>query len=118
MAVQEKKVQLLKEEFEKHDLHESDIEEKFIRGSGKGGQKVNKTSSTVYLKHLPTGIEIKCGEERERETNRFLARRYLLERYKEEVLKIKTDRQIKADKIKKQKKRRTRRTKNSEDSTN
>lgn len=111
MAIQEKKVQALREEFEKHGLREVDIEEKFIRGSGKGGQKVNKTSSTVYLKHLPSGIEIKCGEERERETNRFLARRLLLEKYKEEVLHIQTERQLLAAKVKKQKARRSRRNK-------
>jgi protein subunit release factor B len=111
MAVQEKKVQLLKEEFEKYGLREVDIEEKFIRGKGRGGQKVNKTSSTVYLKHIPSGIEIKCSEERERETNRFLARRYLLDRYKEEILDIKSAREIQSNKTKKQKKRRIRRSK-------
>jgi protein subunit release factor B len=111
MTVQEKKVQLLKEEFEKYGLREVDIEEKFIGGRGRGGQKVNKTSSTVYLKHIPSGIEIKCGEERERETNRFLARRYLLDRYKEEILDVKSARKIQSDKTKKQKKRRIRRSK-------
>src|SRR6185436_10588305 len=44
-------------------IHESDLIEKFILGSGKGGQKVNKTSSCVYLKHIPTGIEVKCQQD-------------------------------------------------------
>ena len=51
--------------------------EKFIQGSGAGGQKINKTSSCVYLKHLPTGIEVKCQGERSREINRQLARQEL-----------------------------------------
>lgn len=58
-------------------LKERDLEEHFVRGSGKGGQKINKTSNCVCLTHLPTGIVIKCHRERERETNRFLARRAL-----------------------------------------
>jgi protein subunit release factor B len=55
----------------------SSLLEKFIQGSGSGGQKINKTSSCVYLKHLPTGIEVKCQGERSRETNRQLAREEL-----------------------------------------
>ena len=48
-----------------------ELVEKFITGSGSGGQKINKTSSCVYLKHVPTGIEIKCQRERSRELNRY-----------------------------------------------
>ena len=51
--------------------------EKFVRGSGAGGQKINKTSSCVFLKHLPTGLCIKCQLDRSREMNRFLAKREL-----------------------------------------
>ncbi|MBM3201756.1 MAG: peptide chain release factor-like protein [Chlamydiae bacterium] len=111
MAVQDKKVQALKEEFLEFGILEKDIEEKFVKGSGSGGQKINKTSSTVYLKHLPTGIEVKCGKERERETNRFLARRLLIDRFKEEILGIKSKKTVALEKIKKQKKRRERRSK-------
>ncbi|NQT07372.1 MAG: peptide chain release factor-like protein, partial [Candidatus Omnitrophica bacterium] len=56
----------------------ADVEEKFIRSSKKGGQKVNKTSTCVYLKHKPTGIEVKCQKERSQVLNRFLARRILV----------------------------------------
>ena len=56
---------------------ERDLEESFVRGSGKGGQKVNKTNNCVCLVHRPTGLVIKCHREREREINRFLARRAL-----------------------------------------
>lgn len=55
----------------------STLIEKFIQGSGAGGQKINKTSSCVYLKHLPTGIEVKCQGERSREINRQSAREEL-----------------------------------------
>ena len=58
-------------------IRENDLVEKFILGSGKGGQKINKTSSCVYLKHLPTGIEVKCQASRSRETNRQTAREEL-----------------------------------------
>ncbi|MBP6218922.1 MAG: peptide chain release factor-like protein [Oligoflexales bacterium] len=59
---------------------EEDIVEKFILGSGSGGQKVNKTSSCVYVHHLPTGIEIKCQQHRSRERNRIAAREELCDR--------------------------------------
>lgn len=58
-------------------IREEDLSETFVRGSGKGGQKVNKTNNCVCLCHEPTGIVVKCHRERERETNRFLARRAL-----------------------------------------
>lgn len=60
-------------------VRESDLQETFVRGSGKGGQKVNKTNNCVCLVHVPSGIVIKCHREREREINRFLARRALCE---------------------------------------
>lgn len=58
-------------------IAEADLLEKFVRGSGAGGQKINKTSNCVFLKHLPTGVCIKCQMDRSREMNRFLARREL-----------------------------------------
>lgn len=58
-------------------ISENDLLEKFVRGSGAGGQKINKTNNCVFLKHLPTGVCIKCQMDRSREMNRFLARREL-----------------------------------------
>lgn len=58
-------------------IDEADLLEKFVRGSGSGGQKINKTSNCVFLKHLPTGVAIKCQMDRSREMNRYLARREL-----------------------------------------
>jgi protein subunit release factor B len=61
-------------------IAEDDLLEKFILGSGSGGQKINKTSSCVYLKHGPSGLEVKCQAHRSREMNRFQARHELCER--------------------------------------
>ena len=58
-------------------ITDGDLLEKFVRGSGSGGQKINKTSNCVFLKHLPTGVCVKCQVDRSREMNRFLARREL-----------------------------------------
>lgn len=58
-------------------IRDADLLEKFVRGSGAGGQKINKTSNCVFLKHLPTGVAIKCQMDRSREMNRYLARREL-----------------------------------------
>jgi protein subunit release factor B len=51
----------------------TDVEERFVRGAGPGGQKINKTSSTVWLRHRPTGIEVRCQRERSQAANRELA---------------------------------------------
>ena len=59
---------------------EADLTEKFVTGSGPGGQKINKTSSCVQLHHTPTGEEVQCQEGRSRAANRILARERLCER--------------------------------------
>ena len=60
-------------------VYEEDIDESFILGGGPGGQKTNKTSNVVRLFHEPSGLSVRCGETRSRETNRWLARRQLAE---------------------------------------
>jgi protein subunit release factor B len=89
-----------------------DLIEKFIRGSGSGGQKINKTASCVYLKHIPSGIEVKCQAQRSRELNRFIARKELCETFQEKILGIQSARQQAREKIRRQKRRRSRRQKN------
>ena len=54
-------------------LSAADVDECFVRGSGPGGQKINKTSSTVWLRHRLTGIEVRCQRERSQAANRELA---------------------------------------------
>ncbi len=104
-AVSEEKNRLLKAKMEALGIYEKDIEEKFIRSSGKGGQKVNKTATCVYLKHIPTGIEVKCMKDRSQSINRFLARRELAKQI-EKLLGKKTASDINNEKIKKQKAKR------------
>lgn len=88
---------------------DEDLVERFIRGSGHGGQKINKTSSCVYLRHGPTKIEIKCQEHRSRAMNRFLARRELCDQIEEIQLGKKSARRQRIEKIRRQKRRRSRR---------
>lgn len=61
----------------------ADVEEAFVRGTGPGGQKINKTSSTVWLRHRPTGIEVRCQRERSQAANRELAWLTLCDRLEE-----------------------------------
>ena len=111
MPVSPEKKRTLARRMEELGIIDSDLIEKFILGSGKGGQKVNKTASCVYLKHLPTGIEVKCQQERSRELNRYLARRELCEKLAYEVHQEKTKKRKEMEKIRQQKKRRSRRLK-------
>ena len=92
-------------------LLENDLIEKFILGSGSGGQKINKTSSCVYLKHVPSGIEIKCQRDRSREMNRYHARRELCDRIDEIRLGKASAKQQEIEKLRRQKRRRSRRSK-------
>jgi protein subunit release factor B len=54
-------------------IRATEVEERFVRGTGPGGQKINKTSSTVWLRHGPTGVEVRCQRERSQAANRELA---------------------------------------------
>ena len=92
-------------------LREEDIDEKFIRSGGKGGQKVNKASTCVYLKHRPTGIEVKCQKERSQALNRFLARRILTNKVEALRLGRLSEERKRIEKIRRQKRKRSRRAK-------
>jgi len=92
-------------------IHEEDLEESFILGGGPGGQKTNKTSCVVRLSHGPSGVAVKVGESRSRETNRWLARRMLAETILEREHRRKSEARQKAEKIRRQKRRRSRRQK-------
>lgn len=105
------KKELLEKDLIKAGVFEADIEEKFILGSGSGGQKINKTNSTVFIKHIPTGLTVRCGKDRLRSSNRFFARRRLLEKILEQKEEKKSKRMQEISKIRKQKKRRSRKVK-------
>ena len=84
-------------------LQERDLVERFIRGSGPGGQKINKTSSCVQLRHLPTGIEIKCQQSRSLLANRVKARDLICDLVEQRELKRKARRRFEAEKRRGQK---------------
>lgn len=93
------------------NIKEEDIEESFIRSGGRGGQNVNKTSTCVYLKHIPTGIEVKCQKDRSQSLNRYHARFILIDKI-EQIIKGKESEQQKAiEKIRRQKRRRSKKAK-------
>lgn len=96
---------------EEADVYEEDLKESFILGSGPGGQKTNKTSNVVRLSHEPSGLMVRCGETRSRETNRWLARRMLAELILEREHKRKSAARQAREKIRRQKRRRSRRQK-------
>jgi protein subunit release factor B len=107
-AVSEEKNRWLQERMETLEIREKDIEEKFVRSSGRGGQKVNKTSTCVYLRHIPTGLEIKCMKERSQSLNRFLARRELVRRVEKGLGEVAAENSA-AEKARRQKSKREKR---------
>ncbi|XP_018412739.1 PREDICTED: probable peptide chain release factor C12orf65 homolog, mitochondrial [Nanorana parkeri] len=62
------------------EINEKDLLEQFVRGDGPGGQATNKTNNCVVLKHVPSGIVVKCHQTRSLETNRTKARGILREK--------------------------------------
>lgn len=92
-------------------LNERDLIEKFIRSEGKGGQNVNKVSTCVYLRHIPTGIEVKCQKERSQALNRLLARRLLKEKIERMYLNKAQEEKSRIERLKRQKRKKPRRVK-------
>jgi len=109
MPIRPEKWEELRERMQRLGLSEEELVEKFILGSGSGGQKVNKTASCVYLKDPKSGVEVKCQSERSRELNRFYARRRLCERLEEIQEGKRSARQQAIEKIRRQKRRRSKR---------
>ncbi len=103
------KIHALEERMKDLGIQEKDIEEKFIRSQGKGGQKVNKTSSCVYLKHTPTGLEVKCQKARSQAMNRFFARRTLADKIDEFLHGGHCTKAREVDRVRKQKNKRAKR---------
>lgn len=110
MVSAEKEKQLA-ERMQALGVQDKDIEEQFVRSSGAGGQKVNKTSTCVVLYHRPTGIGVKCQKERSQALNRFLARRLLLDKIEARLARARSADEQRAAKIRRQKRRRSRRAK-------
>jgi peptide chain release factor len=109
MLISQEKEEALRERMEQLGVQEEEFRETFIRSSGPGGQKVNKTSSCVYLVHLPTGLSVKCQQERSQTLNRFLARRLLLDRIERLRTGIVKAERMRVEKIRRQKRKRSKR---------
>jgi len=101
----------LEEMMERLGVREEDIVERFIRSQGPGGQNVNKVSTCVQLRHIPTGIEVKCQEERSQVQNRYRARKILLKKIESVILGKLSEEQKRIAKIRRQKRKRSRRAK-------
>lgn len=110
-GVSAQKMKQLQDKMAKLGIREQDIVESFIRSSGPGGQHVNKTSTCVYLKHLPTGIEVKCQAERSQVLNRYRARQLLANKIETMVLGRLSAEQQRIAKIQRQKRKRSKRAK-------
>ena len=96
-------IERIKALMEEASVYDEDLEESFILGGGPGGQKTNKTSNVVRLSHDPSGLMVRCGETRSRETNRWLARRMLAELILEREKGRKSAARQAAEKIRRQK---------------
>lgn len=101
----------LEDKFNKLNIKESDIIEKFVHSSGNGGQNVNKVATCVYLKYIPLNIEIKCQKSRTQILNRFYARRMLVEEIESIILGEESKKQKEIEKIRRQKRKRSKRAK-------
>lgn len=109
--VRQEKERVLRQKLESLGIYEKDIKESFIRSRGKGGQNVNKTSTCVYLKHIPTGIEVKCQKTRSQGLNRYYARQLLYTKIERLIKDRESEEEQRIAKIRRQKRKRSKRAK-------
>jgi len=107
--VRPEKEQALRERMERLGIREEDLEETFVRSAGPGGQKVNKTSSCVQVRHRPSGRVVRCQEFRSQGLNRFRAREVLADDIEAEILGTESARRQEQERVRRQKRRRSRR---------
>ena len=109
--ITDRKWKMLRERMDNLGILEEDLEEKFIRSSGRGGQHVNKTSTCVMLRHRPSDLQVKCQMMRSQVENRYQARRILCEKLEEKQLGERSERARRRHKIRARKRQRSRRAK-------
>ena len=109
--VSENKLNVLVRAMERFGIRESDLEESFVRSGGPGGQNVNKVSTCVVLKHKPSGLTVKCQQDRSQAMNRYLARRILVDRMDALIRGKQSAEAARINKIKRQKRKRSKRAK-------
>jgi protein subunit release factor B len=98
--------QALTQRMRRLGIHEDDLEESFVRGTGAGGQKINKTSSTVVLVHVPTGLEVRCQRERSQSLNRLIARQELCDKLEQKIQGLRQERRDAVEKKRRQNRKR------------
>ncbi len=111
LGISREKEQTLRAKLRSLNIREEDLKESFIRSQGPGGQNVNKTSTCVYLKHLPSGIEVKCQKERSQVFNRYQARVILAKKIEFEFFLRQSEEKKRIGKIRRQKRKRSFRAK-------
>ncbi|MCH9022819.1 MAG: peptide chain release factor-like protein [Planctomycetes bacterium] len=113
-GVTDRKAAELQQRMMQCKLCEKDIEEKFVRSSGPGGQKVNKSSTCVYMTHLPSGLKVKMQKSRTQLLNRYYARKRLCELLENKLLGKESPEAKRISRIRKQKDRKRRRRRESQ----
>ena len=109
--VSPKKQLALQEQMRRLGVRQEDLEESFVRSGGPGGQNVNKVATCVVLRHRPSGLEVRCQQERSQALNRFLARRILLNRLEARRLGQLSAEAARISKLRRQKRKRSKRAK-------
>lgn len=110
-GVSEEKEAALWRRWEELDIRPEDVTEAFVRSGGNGGQNVNKVATCVQLKHLPTGIEVKCQKSRTQAMNRYYARKILADKIETIKLGAASAEQQRIEKLRRQKRKRSKRAK-------
>jgi protein subunit release factor B len=110
--VSSEKISGLRHRMLKLGIREEDLHETFVTSQGKGGQNVNKVATCVVLFHAPSGLRIKCQQERSQGLNRYIARKLLADKIEEAKLGAESKRVQERERIRRQKRRRSRRAKN------
>lgn len=110
MGPGKEKIQALEKKMTDLGISRKDLEFKYVKSSGRGGQKVNKSATAVFVKHAASGISVKYGKSRSQHLNKFCALRLLVEKIENLSTGGSQAKQQKIDKIRKQKQRRKRRT--------
>src|SRR3954467_12060722 len=105
------KARELRERLDRLGIRDEDLEEQFVRSGGKGGQNVNKVATCVVLLHRPSGIQVKCQQERSQGMNRYFARKLLADKIENDPRGRQSAQQQDFERVRRQKRRRSRRAK-------
>lgn len=111
MPLSPQKENALRVRMKRLGILERDLREQFVRSSGRGGQKLHKTSNCVVLLHKASGIEVKCQKTRQQALNRYYARQILCDKLERKILGRESEASMRRWKIRKQKKRRSKKAK-------